>query len=190
MLTSCPDLRKQLKKATWGSEGKNIPVKGKTRDLGAFFNSTCQRLAGTTITRIRNGSVDAVRIASLPRNTTARERMLATKALPRAFYGTEATQPRIQDIRRMAGVCATALVGKHQTQRAPEVATAMGGAGRTEVATHIMLRRWALMRRMWHLRASWRQQIQDIAARYLQQEGQGNQHPQDTGGQHAHKQKQ
>ena len=147
-----------------------MPVKGKARDLGAFFNSTCQRLAGTTISRARLARLDAVRIAGLPRNSKAIERMLAGKALPKAFYGTETTQPRVQDLRRMAGACANALVGKKQTQRAPEVVTTMSRAGRTEVNTHILMRRWGLLRRMWHLRARWRQQIQRIACHHLGQQ--------------------
>ena len=71
LLTSNPGLRANLKKTTWGREQRKIPVTGKTRDLGAFFNSTCQRLAGTTKDRSQKASHDAIRIAALARSLAA-----------------------------------------------------------------------------------------------------------------------
>ena len=93
LMTSCPATRKQLKQLTWDERGSRMPVRGNARDLGAFFNSTGQRLGGTSIKRMVAARTDVERIATLPRTVKAIERMLATKAVPKALYGVETTQP-------------------------------------------------------------------------------------------------
>ena len=98
------------------------------------------------------GSAEAVKVGQLPRSVASTERMLAAKAGAKAYYGTEVTQPRVQDLRKLAASCSNALVGKHQTQRTPEAATTLAGRGRMEAHTVLLLRRWNLLRRMWHLR--------------------------------------
>ena len=120
ILASDASLRRWAKQLTWGQGDDSIPVTGAARDLGAFYNTTGQRMAGPTITRMRNGAVDAVAIGKLPRTIDATARMLGTKALSRGCYGVEATQPRVHDLRKMASCCSDALVGRHQTQRAPK----------------------------------------------------------------------
>ena len=164
-------LRKWLRKRTWNPGAYQIPVKGSARDLGAFFNSTGCRLGGTTKKRMAQGSAEALRIGRLPRREQDKDRMLATKVMAKACYGVETTQPRVQDLRKLSASCADALVGKHQTQRSQEAVTTLAGHGRAEVHTNLLVRRWALLRRMWHLRAEWKSQILDIARRCLQHAG-------------------
>ena len=58
--------------------------------------------------------------------------------------------------------------GKHQTQRAPGVVQTLAGAGTTDVDTTIMIKRWSLLRRAWHLRPQWKHQILQICELYQQ----------------------
>ena len=148
----------------WGSAQANIPVVHGHRDLGAYFNIAARRQVGTLTQRFENGTLDANRIARLPRTVAAVDRMLGAKALAKALYGTEVTEPRVQDVRALSSACASALTGKCQTQRNPLIATAVAGNGRCEVRTAILMKRWYLMRRAWHTRPKWQAQIRENLA--------------------------
>ena len=113
-------------------------------------------MGGAAINRMTDAMIDIRNIERLPRPKPVLARMIATKALAKAFYGTETTQPRQKYLTTIAAACASAVVGK-QTQRAPELATALTAAGRTEVHAYMMLRRWKLLRRMWHSRWAWKE---------------------------------
>ena len=164
LLGSSKRLRGWLRRLKWGDQGHSIPTTGRARDLGAFLNCTQQRMAGLTVTRMRHGCTAAERIGRLPRTIAAKDRMLSCKAMAKACYGVEVTEPRIEDKRRIASRCATALVGKHQTQRSPEVATVMVGKGRAEIGTASIMRRLLGLRRAWHRRDEWREQIRQLLA--------------------------
>ena len=71
LLGTSAALRKWLRHQKWGPQQKAIPVVGHSRDLGAFYNSTDQRLGGVTITRMRHGSMDATKLGKLPRPLAA-----------------------------------------------------------------------------------------------------------------------
>ena len=136
-----------------------MPATTKARDLGAFINTTKRKLGGTTINRFKEAIHDIIKIAKLPRPKHVIARMIATKAYPKAFYGTETTQPRIDDMKAITTATANAVTGRKQTQRAPDAAAAMAGTGKTDAGTHLLIRRWRLLRRMWHARPAWREQI-------------------------------
>ena len=55
-LGSTKELRRWLKRIKWDHDRNSIPTTTRTRDLGAFFNSTNQRLAGITVTRMKRGA--------------------------------------------------------------------------------------------------------------------------------------
>ena len=158
-LGSTPQLRKWLKKQRWGTGQLPIPTTSSTRDLGAFLNMSSQRLAGTLKARMQHGCTDAVKIGALPRTLQDKDRMLRTKACAKASYGVEATEPKLEDKRKFASACASALVGRHQTQRAPEVVIAMAGLGSSSMDVTMLTNRWHLLRRAWYLRPKWKRQI-------------------------------
>ena len=96
----------------WEQGQHSMPVALKARDLGAFVNTTKQKMGGTTNNRMSEAMTDILNIERLPRPKPVLARMIATKALAKAFYGSEATQPRKKDITAIAAACANAAVGK------------------------------------------------------------------------------
>ena len=85
--------------------------------------------------------------------------MLRAKSHAMALYGCETTQPRIMDMRALGAATADALVGGHQTQRNPSVVAALFGDGTLELHTGILMRRWKLLRRAWHIRPQWQAEV-------------------------------
>ena len=169
--------RKILKMLTWGTENHRIPVVLHARDLGAHLNFGSQRIAGTSKGRHQQAASDAQRIGKLPRQLKATERMLITKVMPKALYGCPATAARVQDTRLLASRCADALVGKHQTQRSPEVVAVCAGTGGSDVHTSTLLARWSLLRRAWHAREEWKQQILRLLERWQEDNNLATQQP-------------
>ena len=112
LLASDTRRRKQLRDITWQPDMSRIPVTKHTRDLGAHLNTTASRITGTSKPRFVNALQDAGRIGRLPRTLVAKDRMLGAKALAKALYGTEVTEPRIQDVRAFSSACASARTGK------------------------------------------------------------------------------
>ena len=173
LLASEGNDRRWLRKQRWGSEQIPIPVANCARDLGAFVNMTAVRRGGTLNVRFDAACHDAARIGRLPRTVVAKDRMLGGKAMPKACYGVQTTQPRITDVRRLQSRNADAVLGRHQSQRCPEIASALADKGKCEVRTDMLMRRWHLLRRVWHARPAWQHQITRILGHYFRQSGNG-----------------
>ena len=112
LLTNCRTTRKLLRNTKWEAGQHCMPVVLKARDLGAFLNTTQQKLGGTTVSRMTEALIDIRNIERLPRPKPVLARMIATKALAKAFYGSETTQPRKKDLTTLASACASAVMGK------------------------------------------------------------------------------
>ena len=76
IMASDAGVRKHFRAKTWGTEQAGIPVRLAHRDLGAYFNSTGRRQAGTLVGRFHHAVSDAHRIGNLPRTLSAKERLL------------------------------------------------------------------------------------------------------------------
>ena len=112
-MASSPQARKWLRAQKWGDECNSMPVVHHVRDLGARFNSTSKRIAGTMRARFQEAACDVMRISRLPRGLRAIGMMIAATMHSKALYGIQAGTPCIQDLRYLSSCCTNALVGAH-----------------------------------------------------------------------------
>ncbi|WP_353239581.1 hypothetical protein, partial [Limnohabitans sp.] len=165
VLASSAAHRKRLRAQKWGAQRCLIQVRHSVRDLGSHLTVSGAPTGGTLNRRADKAAVIMDRIKALPVPVERKGQLVVGKGYAMGLYGIEATPINVSALRRLQGRAASALSGRHQSMRCPEVVLARIGATGIELDATILWRRIRHMRRAWHMRPAWRPLIGRMLAR-------------------------
>ena len=129
------------------------------RDLGAHLSFSGGGASITLSARSGGAGLALDKIKLLPVRHKAKLTLVRGKAYAMGLYGVEATPLNVANGSMLRSKAANAIIGKHQSMRAPEAVLALAGKWGLDICSEVLWRRTRLLRRAWHTRPAWRDSI-------------------------------
>jgi hypothetical protein len=120
--------RADLRGRAWGGQ-YSIPVRHHMRDLGAHLSFSGGGASITLSARSGGAGLALDKIKLLPVRHKAKLTLVRGKAYAMGLYGVEATPLNVATGSMLRSKAASAIIGKHQSMRAPEAVLARGQMG-------------------------------------------------------------
>jgi hypothetical protein len=129
------------------------------RDLGAHLSFSGGGASITLSARSGGAGLALDKIRLLPVRHKAKITLVRGKAYAMGLYGVEATPLNVANGGMLRSKAANAIIGRHQSMRAPEAVLALAGKWGLDICSEVLWRRTRLLRRAWHTRPAWRDSI-------------------------------